>query len=222
MNIADALVPELRDYWLAEDRLLHHPLVVTRVFNCEDAGRVNAEFLSKKQHLRDLKINLGDGQEYVFLQERPYRFRALKRIVRDLSPTDYWQLVGKVWTDSENIREHFADWQRLWSAAPKINKYECMTPEERAGLEGMSSSFPVWRGIGSRGREGLSWTLDRDNAVWFARRFGRSGSGKLIHAEVERHSVHAFFQRRQESEIVASDVEVLKIEKLKGGNRSMV
>jgi len=222
MKIADVLVPELRDRWLAEDRILHHPLVVTQVFNCEDASRVNAQYLKKKQRLRDLEDNLGDGQEYVFMHERPNRFRALKRIVRDLSPTDYWRLVGAVWTDSENIHEHFADWQRLWSA-PKTNKHLCMTPKERASLEGMSSSIPVWRGVGFRGRiKGLSWTLDREKAVWFARRFRHRGSGKLIHAQIERDNVHAFFQGRREAEVVASDVEVLKIENLKGDNLPMV
>jgi hypothetical protein len=55
--------------------------------------------------------------------------------------------------------------------------------------------------------------LDRDKAVWFAQRFDLPES-KLIHAEVKRQNVHAFFQGRQESEIIASDVEVLKIEKL--------
>ena len=35
----------------------------------------------------------------------------------------------------------------------------------------MSSSFSVWRGVGFRGRtKGLSWSLARDKAVWFARR----------------------------------------------------
>jgi hypothetical protein len=119
-------------------------------------------------------------------------------------------------------QEHFADWQRLWSA-PKTNKHLCMTPKERASLEGMSSSFPVWRGVGFRGRiKGLSWTLDREKAVWFARRFRHRGSGKLIHAQIERDNVHAFFQGRREAEVVASDVEVLKIENLKGDNLPMV
>jgi hypothetical protein len=217
MNIGDALLPELRTRWLVDERLLHHPLVVAPVFNCEDASRVNAQYRSKKQRLQDLKVTLGDGQEYVFLHERPYRFGALNRIIPHLSPTDYWRLVGAIWTDSENIRQHFAGWQRLWSALT-INKHRCMTARERRDLKAMSPSFPVWRGIGYGGRaRGLSWTLDRDKAVWFAQRFGPPGTGKLVHAEVKRHRVHAFFQGRQESEIIASDVEVLKIEKLKRG-----
>jgi hypothetical protein len=220
-NIIEALVPELRPHWFADERLLHHPLVVASVSNCEDASRANGLYQRKKQCLRDLKVNLGDGQEYVFLHERPYRFDALNRIVRHLSPADYWRLVGAVWIDSENIRQHFAGWQRLWSA-PTVLKHECMTSEERAVLEAMSSSFPIWRGLGFRGRvRGLSWTLDRDKAIWFAQRYGSPGSGKLIHAEVEWHNVHAFFQGRRESEIIASYVEVLKIETLKGSNRSM-
>ena len=115
-------------------------------------------FRSKEQRLRDLKTNVGDGHEYVFLHERGYRFKALNRIARHLSPTDYWRLVGAVWTDSENIRQHFAGWQRLWSAT-KPNKRECMTPQERADLGAMSSSFPVWRGVRHRGRaKGLSYS----------------------------------------------------------------
>jgi hypothetical protein len=86
MNIGDALLPELRTRWLADERLLHHPLVVAPVFNCEDASRVNAQYRSKKQRLQDLKVTLGDGQEYVFLHERPYRFGALNRIIPHLSP----------------------------------------------------------------------------------------------------------------------------------------
>jgi hypothetical protein len=37
---------------------------------------------------------------------------------------------------------------------------------------------------------------EEDKAVRFAQRFGHSGSGKLIHAEVERHNIHAFFLGR--------------------------
>ena len=85
--------------------------------------------------------------------------------------------------------------------------------EEQASLKGMPSLFPVWRGVGFRGRtQGLSWTVDRDKAVWFAQPFDH-GRGKLIHGEVRRRDVHAFFQG-DESEIVASEVKIFNIETL--------
>src|ERR1700737_4874751 len=73
-----------------------------------------------------------------------------------------------------------------------------------------------WRGIAFRGRTGLSWTLDRDKAVWFARRFSEFsvGAARLFHGNVKRQDGHAFFSGGNESEIVASEVKVLKLEKL--------
>ena len=40
MNIEDALLPELRTRW--DGQMLHHPLIVTWVVDCEDARRCNA------------------------------------------------------------------------------------------------------------------------------------------------------------------------------------
>ena len=83
MNVVEALLPELRSRWSPDDGLLHHRLVIGLVFNCGDAARVNAECKKKVQRLRELKVDLGDGQEYVGLHERPYRFVAINRIVSD-------------------------------------------------------------------------------------------------------------------------------------------
>jgi hypothetical protein len=85
-----------------------------------------------------------------------------------------------------------------------------MIPEERNALANMPGSFRIWRGLVFRGRaQGLSWTIDRDKVVWFAQRFAMGRGGRLIHADVERRNVHAFFQRRKESEIVACNIRIL-------------
>ena len=198
-----------------DDGLLHHPIIVEMISHCDEANRANDRYRSKNERLMELRTDPGDGREYVFLHERPYRVGALQRIGSQLkNAIHYWKLVGEVWTDSENIRQHFAGWQRVWSAS-RPHKQECMSLEEQVSLEGMPALFQVWRGVGFRGRvQGLSWTVDRDKAVWFAQRFGHGRHSKLIHAEVRRRDVHAFFQVRGESEIVASDVRTLKIETL--------
>ena len=56
--------------------------------------------------------------------------------------------------------------------------------------------------------------IDRDKAIWFARRFTFYDYCRLIHGEVKQRDVHAYFQARDESETVASDVKALKIDKL--------
>ena len=213
-TVRDALLPELQPRFA--DGWLHHPLIVGEVRNCDEANRANDRYRTIKDRERELRTNPGDGLEYVFIHERPYRFGALQRIAPQLNNAiHYWKLVGEVWTDSENIRQHFAGWQRVWSDS-RSHKQECMTPKEQVGLEGMPAFFPVWRGVGFRGQvRGLSWTVDRDIAVWYAQRYDHGRHSKLIHAEVRRRDVHAFFQGRRESEIVASHVRILQIESLR-------
>jgi hypothetical protein len=212
IQVFRALLPELQSHYLFDDEMVHHKLVVGRVYNAADAERINRAYLAKKAELTKLNSDIGDGYKYVFLHERPYRFDALVRIAKRLSSSDYWKLVSGVWTDSENIRQRFAAWKRLWTA-PVPDKDQCMDAAERTQLEQIPLTFDVWRGIGFRGRAGLSWTIDRDIAVRFAYRFSATHA-RLLHGHVRREDVHAFFIGRKESEIVASEVKVFKVEKL--------
>ena len=101
-------------------------------------------------------------------------------------------------------------------------KHNAMDEKERAKLK---STFDVWRGLGSPPfrLSGLSWTTDKDQALWFARRYQcEHGPGRLLHGRVKRRDVHAYLEGRMraylagrsESEIVAANVKVLKIEKV--------
>ena len=60
----------------------------------------------------------------------------------------------------------------------------------------------VYRGIGTESREnGISWTLDKEKATWFARRFSE---GYVIQGTVEKKDILAFFNDRKEKEVISS------------------
>lgn len=46
----------------------------------------------------------------------------------------------------------------------------------------------------------LSWTLDRETAEWFAHRFGEEGT--VYEAQIPKKYILAFFNGRNESEVV--------------------
>jgi len=71
----------------------------------------------------------------------------------------------------------------------------------------------VWRGVGERGRPGLSWTLNRNKAMWFAYR-AMGNKPRLLHGKALRRNVHALLLGRNEDEIVAEKVRVLRAEGL--------
>jgi hypothetical protein len=84
----------------------------------------------------------------------------------------YWKAVADTWQDSERPRLGKRDWQRLFYAK-RPRREELMSPEERAELAALPERIPVFCGVGLHNFNvhGLSWTLDRDRAAWFARRF---------------------------------------------------
>jgi hypothetical protein len=74
----------------------------------------------------------------------------------------------------------------------------------------------IYRGIGHvKGRNGLSWTLDREKAIWFARRFVgvRSGRSSLLTARAYKSDVHALLLGRKEQEVVIDKFQITAIEK---------
>jgi hypothetical protein len=82
-----------------------------------------------------------------------------------------------------------------------------MTGKERGELDSLldecGGKVMVWRGAEClKHARGLAWTLDRDRAEWFARRFSRDGRGYVWEARVPRCRIFAHLTGRQEAEIV--------------------
>ena len=110
----EKLHPELRahlDYGEGLP-LIHHPLLVDFCFD-QFVPLQNEGFLKKKKLVQEA-IQDRDFQLFVFLHARPYRFDALLE-VKQLTKRDktWWDLVGAVWTDSENIWQHKSGWKRI-------------------------------------------------------------------------------------------------------------
>ena len=190
---------------------IHHPLCVQPFIDPDRCALWNRQFLEVKKGVERAAAD-GDWDGYVFWHCRGYRFDAFKRIARRLGFVDYWKLLCRVWIDSENIHQHYADWVRMWNACHP-EKHRVMDDEEQAALARLPKTINVWRGIGERGGPGLSWTLNRNRAMWFAYR-AVDNKPRLLHGKVLRRNVHALLLGRNEDEIVAEKVKVLRTESL--------
>ncbi|MBV8324661.1 MAG: hypothetical protein JO049_28800, partial [Hyphomicrobiales bacterium] len=119
------------------------------------------------------------------------------------------RMVGNVWTDSENVFQNIGEWKRVWSHNPALREF-CMEEGEREALAALPDGLTVWRGTArQRSIRGLSWTLDRDKAIWFAKRFPmRRRAPRLVEGFVHKRHVLAYFWERKEKEIVSMRVDV--------------
>ncbi len=137
----------------------------------------------------------------------PQALSAMAPLLLDwgLSSKIYWELVRDAWTGCE--------WPLQWLPARQWRKlfrhaepYRMMTLEEQALLAAQGKLFDVYRGVSGMGgnwrkRLHWSWTLDKDRAVWFAKRLG-GAAPMLMKMRVDQSEVFALLDSRSEKEIL--------------------
>jgi hypothetical protein len=206
------LVPELRVCVVEREAgtMINHPLI-HEFYVPGQNGRYNRSLELKREQIEEWEKE-GKWASILFVYiERPYRLEYLNHYSADMPDDVYWDLVGDVWTDSENIWQHLDEWREAFSS-DRPGREHLMVSEandeladERSYLDSLPDIIKVYRGtsapdsIGS----GLSWTLDRDKALFFAKRLKLRGqTARIISGKVRKENVIAFFDRREEKEIV--------------------
>lgn len=199
------LVPYLSDGRIG--RVLSHPLTVHVMYHEQSNKLINRAYVHKKQAVEKAR-EAADWERFVFLHERPYRIDALETVLfeEEISEPDrIWPLIAGVWIDSENIWQCLNQWVDIWNSEGHAHSV-FMEDDEMETFKALPDTITVWRGVAHRESvEGMSWTVDKAKAEWFARRFA-GGEGRtplLVEGTVSKRDVLAYFSNRGESEIVA-------------------
>lgn len=129
---------------------------------------------------------------------------------------DHLRLIVRIWTDTESVYENQDRWDDLWEeiargrerarAAGEPTDWTdglLMTPEELKVFEALPDPVEIHRGYRGADWDGHSWTLSREKAEWFARRYEMIyGAGRVASGKVPRSGVVAYLNDRQEDEII--------------------
>ena len=176
---------------------IRHPLVYqVPLFS---NGSANAYYLQKK---KDLETALAEKNysRVVFLHERPYRLHAFMQIEKHLDDAKYWSLLSSIWTDTENAWQNVYEWKKLFSSSRPKREY-LMDWDEQLALQSLADTVTVYRGCHKGiNEDGISWTLKRDKAEWFATRFNKDGV--VLEKEIAKRDIIAVFTNRNEFEVV--------------------
>lgn len=193
----DDLQPHLHDVPKL-GQVLRHPLVFGVPYCTNFNGLYNQQYAAKKEQAEQAKRD-GAWSTWITLHERPYRFSALHQVMHLMTDFDFWQTFGWVWTDSENIWQNHTTIEEMLRVG-RSRRELMMDDDDRNALKLMDDKLVVHRGHTAQNPRGLSWTLDRDKAVWFAKRFSQKGF--VTSGVVLKSNVIAYFSGRNESEIV--------------------
>lgn len=205
---AEPLDPELEPYLNIVDGhpMLRHPLVYSILHAPLMNKMVNRQLKAKRKYVAEHKAK-GEYSSAIWMYERPYRIEAFVEMAPLMTDEMYWETLGSIWTDSENIWQNLDSWKLLLSM-PRPHR-ECMMDEgaEREKYDDIRKAemVRVYRGAGRRNKYGLSWTLDKSKALFFANRFrGLSGREQqsVWQMDIPGEAVTAYFSGRGESEVV--------------------
>jgi hypothetical protein len=179
-------------------QMLRHPLVyeVPWIFS---KGMANRRY-EEKIKMVEKAIDSKNWKQYVWLHERPYRLEAFAQIENLLNDVEYWNLLGSIWTDTENGWANLKQWKKFFKSKRTSRNY-LMDSEELKILDNLPKSVTIYRGCQKDVNEnGISWTLDKDRAEWFATRFKQEGL--VLEKTILKRDIIAVFTGRSESEVV--------------------
>jgi hypothetical protein len=204
--ICDELRPFLKRGSFGE--CLHHPLMIEMFLIPDRCALINHRYKYKKEAV-ERALQEGKWSAYIGLHERPYRVEALSRAIHSgLNENNgLHEAVAYVWTDSENIWQNKDFWFNFWENLP--NPQNVMDEDELKFFNDLPESIEVYRGaVYKQNTQGISWTLDREKAIWFANRFRQSKKAVLVTGKVHKKDVLAYFSGRGEQEVVVLPAKV--------------
>ncbi|MBR5596647.1 MAG: hypothetical protein IKW30_04480 [Lachnospiraceae bacterium] len=136
-------------------------------------------------------INKGNRFDYL-------NFLHKYKVITDQECAD---AVYNIWTTQERFHD-------CGMTKTKLIKFMKMADKEISlpdNIELLSDNdmVTIYRGVRINDYKGLSWTVDKQRAEWFAKRFGINGeNGYVFTGQIKKKDIIAFFDSRNEVEIV--------------------
>lgn len=149
---------------------------------------------------------------------KPYQLSYLKHAKSFLSKKDFDTYLAYVWISSENPNQDVnVPIRTLISWFKQANRKYLMEPQELQYYNQLPPIVKIYRGVavGRAQQEGLSWTCNYNTAAWFANRFNTANkNGYIIQGEIRKEDIFAYFNGRNEDEILCNSAKVFNKTKI--------
>jgi hypothetical protein len=187
---------------------IRHPLVYSMMHHPKMNKLVNRSYKAK---LAAVAANVArhNWRGVIWLHERPYRLAVFLDKADMFTDHHYWDMLGELWVDCENIYQTATTWRDAWTC-DRPRRWAIMEKAERDRLKDMKKAgdpVTIYRGFSFPGGEiGMSWTLSEDKARWFSQRLlgldPEIQRPRVATALVWPREILALFDGRGENEIV--------------------
>lgn len=136
----------------------------------------------------------------LFMIRASYRLTFFKYCKNDLSEEDYSNLLMEAWLTEENpMSDVNVSMKELLSYFKKANKEIMMCSKDLAAYNTFPDKVTIYRGV-KEPKLGMSWTLSKSKAEWFATRF--SDTGYIFQAIANKSDILCYTNDRNEKEVI--------------------
>lgn len=194
---------ELLPYFESDDKMdmIRHPLIYSVPHMDSLNALVNFQFTQRKEAAAKA-LKEKNYINYIYLHEKAYRLQAFEDVLENLNNKEYWSFLGELWTGSENIWQNQIKWKELL-LSERSGRNNLMSPEDLKIYKALPDVVLAHRGHQIKNKDGLSYSLDKDKAKWFANRFKRPGEKtEVTSGKIPKGRILAYFSSRNESEII--------------------
>lgn len=185
--------------------ILNHPLLEYNVICDENKNMI---LVTEKNRVQVFERIYSKMAECKTIQQMFYRFiRKADRLMilfhvhLLLNETEFNELLHWAWITCEF--PHQMKTRDLLKLFNHSNKDLIMSKNEQQVIQKLPDNVTIYRGLqGPKAKiKGFAWTLSKDKAVWFARRFNYANA-KVYSAKIAKEHIFMYTNDRSEQEVV--------------------
>lgn len=193
--------------------------ILPKVIDAKTFGDAYVEKINYKQRELDKAIDQKNWDVVFMLIEKPFRLDWLNENV-DLIQDDkkYYDFLKNAYMLTEFPMNGFSSYRDLLDLFyAKDNLKLMMDNDELKLLNSLPNEVKIWRGVKvdvddifDDDNIGLSFTLNKHKAIWFAERFSQEGVSQpiLIEAVVKKVDILSIFLNRDEEEVIVNPEDI--------------
>lgn len=160
-----------------------------------------------RKQLKQQIDTLSNVKDIFLMLNKPYILTFISYIEPMLTDAELGKILSDNWSFIEDITgNRNVNGRKLVKWFFRADKRSLMTEKEWVFYESLPEEVTIYRGVTSHNRRykmALSWTIDRETAVWFANRFD-TGTGEVWEMVIPRERICCFFSRRNEQEVIVN------------------
>jgi hypothetical protein len=194
------LIEELKNS--IKGNTIHHRFVVDTYTRIPEHNNVLNKKYKRNKEKAEKALKNRDYRNYLNSHEKPYKLAPLIVIfnMADVDDKLKAELLVDAWTSAEGPSVCRKHWVKLFKYFKK-RKELLMTEEELEFFNNLPEEITIYRGAESI--KGISWTLSKENAEWFAKRFEINGT--VFEKTVKISDCFCYLNEREEQEIIYID-----------------